>query len=129
MHEWAHEVIAQHITAAADALTAFCRKPRSAKCLHAARKALARLRAALDDLGPAAGVDESFYERIETLHKRAGKVRDADVLAERLDAYREDARGAERRELEVLGKALRRRRKRARRKLERVILQYPELHS
>lgn len=127
MHEWAHDVIARHINAASDALSAFCSKPGSAKCLHAARKTLARLRAALEDLGPVAGVEPGFYERIEMLHKRAGKVRDADVLVARVDTYRKDARGAERRELQVLRKALCKRRKRARRKLERLIVQYPEL--
>lgn len=128
MHEWAHEIIAQHIAAAADALSAFCRKPRSAKCLHAARKALARLRAALEDLGPAAGAEPAFIESITSLHKCAGRVRDADVLVARVDAYRRDAPGPERRELDTVRGMLRKRRKRARRKLERLILQYPELH-
>lgn len=129
MREWAHEVIAQHIAHASEALSAFCRKPQSAKCLHRARKALARLRAALEDLGPAAGVEPEFYDRIESLHKRAGKVRDADVLVARVNSYRDDSQGQERREIDALRKELRKRRKRARRKLERLVLQYPELHQ
>lgn len=129
MHEWAHESIAKHITAASEALAAFCSKPRSAKRLHKARKELARLRAALADLGRLAGVNGAFHERIDLLHKRAGKVRDADVLVARVDEYRQRAHGEERAQLAKLRAVLCKRRKRARRKLERVMAQFPELRQ
>lgn len=129
MHEWAHESIAKHITAASEALAAFCSKPRSAKRLHEARKELARLRAALADLGRLAGVNGAFHERIDLLHKRAGKVRDADVLVARVDEYRQRAHGEERAQLAKLRAVLCKRRKRARRKLERVMAQFPELRQ
>lgn len=129
MHEWAHETLARHIHTASESLTAFCNKPRSAKRLHAARKELARLRAALADLGPVAGVEPGFSERIDLLHKRAGKVRDADVLVARVDEYGDSASKEERAQLATLRKMLCKRRKRARRKLQRVVAQFPGLQQ
>lgn len=129
MHEWAHECIAVQIESASEALTRFCRKPRSAKRLHKARKELARLRAALNDVGDLAGADNAFRERIDLLHKRAGKVRDADALVARIDDYRDAAGGQERAQLALVRKALCKRRKRARRKLERLLAQLPGLQA
>jgi CHAD domain-containing protein len=82
---------------------------------------LARLRAVLEDLSWLAGVTGTFSERIARIHRRAGKVRDADVLLERVETYCEDAFGEERAELLRLRKALRKRAKRMRRKLEREL--------
>src|SRR5579884_3019603 len=118
---WAQNVIGEQIGEAADALACYCGDPRSAKKLHRARKGLARLRAALQDLGTVAGATPEFLERIHELHRRAGKVRDADVLIERVDEYRSNASREEREELDLLRAALRKRRKRARRKLERAV--------
>jgi CHAD domain-containing protein len=129
LQAWAQNVIGEQIAAAAEALAAYCEQPRSAKGLHRARRGLARLRAALQDLGTLAGATPEFLERIDELHRRAGKVRDADVLIERVDEYRSKAPAEERRELAVLRAALRKRRKRARRKLERIVRELPELHA
>lgn len=115
--QWAQASIGQHVDAAGEAITAFCAKPASAKRLHRTRKRLARLRAALDDLAVLAGVTGTFSERIRRVHKRAGKVRDADVLLQRVETYREDAVGSERDELDRLCNLLRKRAKRMRRKL------------
>jgi CHAD domain-containing protein len=89
--------------------------------LHAARKGLARLRASLEDLGGLAGVAPEFLERVHDLHRRAGKVRDADVLLARIADDRDRAFDDERKEFDALADALRVRRKRQRRKLARVL--------
>jgi CHAD domain-containing protein len=126
---WAQNVIAEQIAHAAKALACYCRKPGSAKRLHDARRGLARLRAALQDLGTLAGATPEFYERIHELHRRAGKVRDADVLMERLDKYLAEANAGERRELQIVRDTMGKRRKRARRKLERAVRELPELRT
>lgn len=119
--EWAQNSIGRHVDAVSETIADFCAKPSSAKRLHATRKGLARLRAVLEDLAWLAGVTGTFSDRIRRIHRRAGKVRDADVLLERVEAYCDDAFGAERDELVRLRKALRTRAKRMRRKLEREL--------
>ncbi len=124
---WAQAVIGLRITSATRSLDSYCRKPRSAKRLHHARKELARLRAALEDLAAPAGATREFIDCIDELHARAGKVRDADVLLARLDEYCETAAADEKRQLHTIRAALRKRRKRARRKFERTLSTLPEL--
>ena len=121
MIEWSQRVLGGQAQAATAALAALRRKPKSAKRLHRARKRLARLRAAIEDLGHLAGVGAAFSERVGRLHKRAGKVRDADVWLARLRGYCERAEGAERAQLFALCERLRKRRKRMRRKLIREL--------
>ena len=121
LQAWAQAVIHRQIESAGCALREYCAKPKSAKRLHAARKELARLRASLEDLAGLAGVAPEFLERVHELHRRAGKVRDADVLLGRIAEYEERAWDDERKELEDLADALRSRRQRQRGKLERVI--------
>lgn len=126
---WAHGVIGEQIDTASEALASYCKHPHSAKHLHRARKGLAHLRAALQDLGTLAGATPEFFDRINELHRRAGKVRDADVLLARIDEYHSDAAAPECKELAVLRASLRRRRKRARRKLQRAVSDLPDLRS
>lgn len=121
MIEWAQAMIGRHVDAAGESITAFCSKPDSAKRLHRTRKRLARLRAVLDDFADIAGVGEEFSQRIRRLHRRAGKVRDADVLLQRVETYCEDASGKECEELARLCKMLRKRARRMRRKLTREV--------
>jgi CHAD domain-containing protein len=121
LEQWAQAVIHRQIESAGNALATYCAKPNSAKRLHAARKELARLRAALEDLADLAGVAPQFLERVHELHRRAGKVRDADVLLKRIDGYAERAFDDERKELKLLTRAICKRRGRQRIKLERVI--------
>lgn len=121
LEQWAQAVIHRQVESAGDALKAYCAKPKSAKCLHTARKELARLRTALEDLGSLAGVAPQFLERVQELHRRAGKVRDADVLLKRLDEYCERAFDDEQKELDALSGDLRKQRKRQRSKLQRVV--------
>jgi len=129
LETWAQRLIQTQVDAAGDALAAYCKKPKSAKRLHAARKQLARLRAALDDLSTPAGVAAEFRDRVQALHKRAGRIRDADVLLARIDEYDRSAFGTGRKELHAMGRDLRRRRKKARRKFLNEIAQtVSELH-
>jgi CHAD domain-containing protein len=129
LQAWAQRVIGEQIARAAQALCGYCRKPQSAKRLHRARKGLARLRAALQDLGAVAGTNPEFLSRVHELHRRAGKMRDADVLIDRVDVYMKELDGDERGALQTLRDALRKRRKRARRKLERILRDIPELRA
>lgn len=126
---WAHDLIEQQAGDAARALRRFCKKPGSAKRLHRARKSLARLRAALEDLGGAAAVESKLYRRVCKMHGRAGKVRDADVLIERTRSYRDRASRAERRQLKAVEKDLRKRRVRARRKLKKMLAKFRKLRA
>ena len=119
--QWAQTVIGAHVDAAGEAIARFCAKPASAKRLHRTRKRLARLRAVLEDLAGLAGVTGTFSERIRRVHKRAGKVRDADVLLDRVERYRDDASDEERVQLDCLRAILRKRAKRMRRKLTREL--------
>lgn len=127
--QWAHDIIERQATGAAKTLRKFCKQPKSQKRLHTARKGLARLRAALQDLGETAAVNDAFYKRVQELHSAAGKVRDADVLLERLGQYRERAGDMEREELRTVELNLRRRREKARRKLQALLDRLPDLHA
>lgn len=118
---WARTLVEHGRCAAAQSLAAYRKKPRSAKRLHRARKALARLRGALMDVGAAAGVPAELGDRVNDLHRRAGKVRDTDVLIHRVRDYMKTSSAAERAELELVCAALRHRRARARRKLSRTL--------
>ncbi len=118
---WARETIARCADVARRAVSAYYGKPRSAKRLHRARRDLARLSTALEDMGTLAKPDPAFVEEIHALRRRAGKVRDCDVLLRRVKAYRAAARGAERDQLSSVRRRLRARRKKARRKLRRLI--------
>lgn len=121
--EWAQALLGHEVDAAGEAITAFCRKPKSTKRLHRTRKRLARLRAVLEDFATLAGVSDTFSQRIARLHRRAGKVRDSDVLLARVKKYMDDASPAECVELQHLQKLLRNRAKKQRRKLRRALLQ------
>ena len=126
---WVHDLIAQQADAAAEALRKLCQKPKSAGRLHKARKGLARLRAALQDFSEMTSVDPAFCERVQELHARAGKVRDMDVLIARLDGYAQRASEIERGEIGTVRRDLRKRRKKARRKLQALLDRMPELHA
>lgn len=126
---WARDLIERATETAADSLRRFCRQPRSAKRLHKARKCLARLLAGLDDLGDAAGMDGQLRVRVRDVRRRAGKVRDADVLLRRVKAYRKLATGTECDELRAIVHKLRKRRKKARRRLQSLIAQLPVLRA
>lgn len=111
---WAQETIDSLRGGVDDAYEAFCEKPDSAKRVHTLRKALARLKAALEDLEglfPSAG---TLHEETKRLHKRAGKVRDADVMLAKLAEL-----GTE--EVNPLCKTLRKRREKARMKLRKAL--------
>lgn len=115
--EWAQRLIGERVDAASAAIAEFCEKPGSSKRLHRTRKDLARLLAALGDLSLLAGVSPEFSGRVQRVHRRAGKVRNADVLLERVESYFEDAHGEERDQLRALRKKLRKRAKKRRRQL------------
>jgi CHAD domain-containing protein len=121
LHGWAHELVAHEANDAAQALRRYCRKRSSSKRLHRFRRSLARLRSAIDDLGDRTAIDPQLRDRVDELHRRTGKIRDADVLIVRLKAYRKRAGRQERREVCAVARALKKRRKRAGRKLRRLL--------
>jgi CHAD domain-containing protein len=111
---WARETIDTLRGGVDEAYEAFCQKPRSAKRVHALRKALARLKAALEDVAELLPDAPALYEETKRLHKRAGKVRDADVMLAKLAAL-----GTK--EVNPLCKTLRQRRETGRSKLEKSL--------
>lgn len=119
---WAQSLIEGRLDDALASLRRYRKKPKSAKRLHRARKSLARLRAALEDIGPASGVETvELYERVRALYRAAGKIRDADVLLGRLKTYKRSAGADERMELKTVARALRKRRRKARRTMRRAL--------
>jgi len=125
LRQWAHGLITAFADAMGARLAAVRRKPHSAKRVHAARKSMARLEAALADLAGIAADAQEMHTRVHALRRRAGKVRDADVLCKRLDDYDASAGDVECRQIEVLRRALHRRRKRAVRKFLRAARKSP----
>src|SRR5438309_1185825 len=87
---WARETIDALRGGVDEAYQAFCQKPRSAKRVHALRKALARLKAALEDVAELLPDAPALFDETKRLHKRAGKVRDADVMLVKLAALGTD---------------------------------------
>lgn len=111
---WAQETIDKLRAGVDEAYEAFCRKPRSAKRVHSLRKALARLKAALEDLEGLLPCANTLHAQTKRLHKRAGNVRDADVMLGKLAEL-----GTE--EVNPLCKTLRKRREKARSKLTKAL--------
>ena len=108
VRRWAHGLISAFVGDMDDRLKAVCCKPGSAKRVHQARRSMARLEAALADFAAITAGRQKLQTRVHALRRRAGKVRDADVLCKRLKDYGAGA--------EVLRKSLRQRRKRGIRK-------------
>jgi CHAD domain-containing protein len=125
--EWARNLIDRHACEAAQSLRRFARKPASAKRLHRARRDLARLRAAIDDVGETAGARKRLRRCVQELHSRAGKVRDADVLLARVTEYTQRALGMEADELEDVARMLCKRREKACVKLRALMERMPDL--
>lgn len=108
LRRWAHDIITALVSDMDGKLAAVRRKPRSAKRVHRARRSMARLEAALADLAAIMADTGKLQARVHALRRRAGKVRDADVLCKRLNDFGIPA--------QTLRKALLRRRKRGCRK-------------
>ncbi len=114
---WAHSLITAFVSDMDDRMAAIRRKPLSVKRVHGARRSMARLEAALADLAAITTDAQKLQARVRPLRRRAGKVRDADVLCKRLNDYGTAA--------ETLRKALRRRRKRGIRKFFKSMCKSP----
>ncbi|HET9393351.1 MAG TPA: CHAD domain-containing protein [Candidatus Rubrimentiphilum sp.] len=113
LRRWAHGVITALIHDMDGELAAVRRKPRSAKRVHRARRSMARLEAALADLSTITADACKLQARVHALRRRAGKVRDADVLCKRLNDFGLPAA--------TLRKSLRRRRKRGKQKFCKIL--------
>lgn len=114
LDEWGSETLERLRTGVRDARQAFCAKPKSARRVHELRKSLARLKAAIEDLEVLNSGAREIYDETKRLHKRAGKVRDADVMLATLRDF--DAK-----EVDTLCAMLRKRRKKANRKLRAAV--------
>lgn len=110
LEEWGSETLERLRSGVRDAGRAFRAKPKSERRVHELRKSLARLKAAIEDLAPLLSDARKIYDETKRLHKRAGKVRDADVMLAKLREF--DAK-----EVDMLCARLRKRRKKANRKL------------
>ena len=118
---WGGALIRTQSEAAEHALCSLRERPRSARRLHAARIALARLHAALEDLAGCVPRAADLSAHVKASRDLCGRARDADVLLERLDGYRAAADERERAELDGLARAVRKRRGRALRRLEKAL--------
>ncbi len=118
---WGGALIRTQSEAAEHALRSLHERPRSARRLHAARIALARLHATLEDLAGCVPRAAELRARVKASRDLCGRARDADVLLERLNGYRAAADGRERAELDGLVRAVRKRRGRALRRLEKAL--------
>lgn len=99
------------------ALRRFEKKP-SAKRVHRARKAAARLLAILEDFPACVDEEPALAPRVRALRKWLGKVRDADVHLQRLRAYRAASTLEEREAIERLRSAVARRKRKAENRLD-----------
>ncbi len=120
---WVAAVLERQTAAADCALQRLRAKPHSRKRVHAARKELARLLTTAEDFCASVGDGALPYDRIRALHKRLGRVRDADVHLQRLHEYRKDAAIPERAEQRAARRFIRKRRRKARRKLAALMTQ------
>ncbi|MGZ3497691.1 MAG: CHAD domain-containing protein [Vulcanimicrobiaceae bacterium] len=124
--DWAAGIVAGEIARADRTLRRQRSKPRSAKRVHDARRALARLLSTLQDFQSCINGTQQLLERITALHKRLGRIRDADVHLKRLRAYRKSATREERLAIREMSRAIRKRRRKARRKLA-ILLEIPRV--
>jgi CHAD domain-containing protein len=114
LDDWGRESLERLLSKVRDANAAFCNNPKSARRVHELRKALARLKCAVEDLVLLTRDAEGLYEETKQLHKRAGKVRDADVMLAKLARF-------DPQEVRELCSMLRARRKKANRKLRKAV--------
>jgi CHAD domain-containing protein len=119
--EAAAAVVAEQRVAADRALRGVRRKPRSAKRIHRARKALSRLLATIEDFYACIDDATHLFDRANALRKVLGRVRDGDVHLARLREYDRAASPEERCVIQTLRKRIRRRRRKARRKLAMLL--------
>ncbi len=115
--DWVIRLLDRQISEADRALRRLRAKPHSRKRIHAARKKLARLLASANDFRSCIGDEAIPYDRIRALHKRLGRVRDADVHLQRLRAYRKGAATIGRAEQQSARSRIREQRSKARKKL------------
>jgi len=118
---WAQTLIDEQIDSVKQALDAYCCKPGAAKRVHRVRKALARLQSVLWDLARTAPAAGALREEARSLYRRAGKVRDADVLLDRLRAYRDTASHEDADAIAALCAGLRKRRRKAGRRFQKAV--------
>jgi len=114
LRQWAEDLIRAGVGEARDAVDEYCKRPKSAKRLHAARKQIARLQATLQDVTSLVPGAEDLLERVHALHRCAGEIRDADVLLDRLESYAEAGS-------QTLRDELRARRRKGRKNLEAAL--------
>ena len=119
--EWAHTLIDEQIDSVKQALDAYCCKPAAPKRVHRVRKALARLQSTLWDLATLTPEAGSLRKEARLLYRRAGRVRDADVLLDRLRTYRGAAAGKDADAIASLCIELRKRRQKASRRFRKAV--------
>lgn len=117
---WALSFVQAHDAELNDALKRLQKKPRAAAPVHAVRKSLARFKATLEDFGSCLPLPD-LYDLVAELHKKSGKIRDADVMLERIEAYFEGAEPDECDEMVSLHAELRSLRKSASKRLRRAL--------
>lgn len=117
---WALSFVHVHDAELNDSLKRLQKKPRAVVPVHAVRKALARFKATLEDFASCLPLPD-LYDLVADLHKKSGKIRDADVMLERIEAYFESAGPAECDEMLALHAELTSERKSASKRLRRAL--------
>ncbi|MDQ6823343.1 MAG: CHAD domain-containing protein [Candidatus Eremiobacteraeota bacterium] len=118
--DWAMSFVREHDAALNRALKRVQKKPRAVGPIHELRLTLSRYKAALEDFSSCLPLLD-LYDLVAELHKKSGKVRNADVLLEHVEAFFERAGEAECDELVKLHAELRSRRKDACKRLRRAL--------
>ena len=117
---WALRFVQAHDADLNDALKRLQKKPGATAPVHAVRKCLARFKATLEDFASCLPLPD-LYDLVGELHKKSGRIRDADVMLERIETYFESAGPEECDELLPLHAELRASRKATARSLRRAL--------
>lgn len=117
---WAMSFVRVHDAELNDALKRVQKKPAAVGPIHDLRTSLARFKATLEDFSSFLPLHD-LYDLVAELHKKSGKIRDADVLLARVETYFERAGKDECDELLPVHAELRARRKAACKRLRRAL--------
>jgi len=104
---WAMALVRRRMGALAAVRAKARRRWKAGRHVHELRTNARRLRAAVEDLRTRVPGAQALIDASKELGKRTGKVRDAHVLIDKLQHYRHFALPAERSEIDVICRDLR----------------------
>jgi len=113
LEAWAQMLIRNRINRLERLRRKACKQWERGRHVHRLRTHARRLRAALEDLSDCVPRAQALIDESKLLGQKTGKVRDADVLAHKLQRYRRTAFSAEGSEIDAVCAPLRKQRKAA----------------